>query len=138
MAWKVSRLLICTENRGTRKIPQVMKQNIVCHFKNWQHFCTYTTSVNFSWLLVTTESQLFQQKKKKQYKYNRWFYVMVTTESQLFQQKKKQYKYNRWFYVMVPTESQLFQQKKKTIHIQQVVLCHLYLVGLQIRQCFFF
>ena len=40
------RPLICTENRGTRKIPQVIKQNIVI-WKNWQQLCTYTTSVNF-------------------------------------------------------------------------------------------
>ena len=52
------RPVIYTENRGTRKIPQVIKQNIVT-WKNWQQLCTYTTSVNFPccWW------QLFQQKK---------------------------------------------------------------------------
>ena len=75
------RHLIYTESRGTRKIPQVIKQNILCHFKNWRQFCAYTTSVNFSWLLVTAEFKLFpqkkkQQNKKQQYKCNRWFYVI--------------------------------------------------------------
>ena len=77
------RHLIYTESRGTRKIPQVIKQNILCHFKNWRQFCAYTTSVNFSWLLVTTEFKLFPPKKK-------------TTK----QNKKQQYKCNRWFYVI--------------------------------------
>ena len=78
------RHLICTQNRGTRKIPQVIKQNILCHFKNWQQFCANTTSVNFSWLLATTEFKLpppppqkkNKTKKKQQYKCNRWFYVI--------------------------------------------------------------
>ena len=51
------RPLICTENRGTRKIPQVIKQNIVT-WKNWQQLSS------LSLLLVTTEFQLFQQKRK--------------------------------------------------------------------------
>ena len=78
------RHLIYTESRGTRKIPQVIKQNILCHFKNWRQFCAYTTSVNFSWLLVTTEFKLFPQKKNNKTKQN----------------KKQQYKCNRWFYVI--------------------------------------
>ena len=92
------RHLIYTESRGTRKIPQVIKQNILCHFKNWRQFCAYTTSVNFSWLLVTTEFKLFPQKRKQQNKI----------------------------------------KQKTTIKMQQVVLCHLYLMGLQIKQCIFF
>ena len=51
------RPLICTENRGRRKIPQIIKQNIVT-WKNWQQLCS------LSLLLVTTEFQHFQQKKK--------------------------------------------------------------------------
>ena len=39
--------------------------------------------------------------------------------------------------LLVTTEFQLFQQKKKKIEMQQVVLCHLYLVGLQMKQCIF-
>ena len=40
--------------------------------------------------------------------------------------------------LLLKAEFQLFQQKKrKTIQMQQVVLCHLYLVSLQIKQCIF-
>ena len=95
VAWKVGILFVQrAEVQG--KSLQVIKQNILCHFKNWRQFCAYTTSVNFSWLLVTTEFKLFPQKKK--------------------QNKTKQ---------------------KTTIQMQQVVLCHLYLMGLQIKQCIF-
>ena len=93
------RHLICTESRGTRKIPQVIKQNILCHFKNWQQFCAYTASFNFSWLLVTTEFKLFPQKKNN---------------------------------------NNNKTNNKTTKQMHQVVLCHLNLMGLQIKQCIFF
>ena len=64
VAWKVGILFVQrAEVQG--KSLQVIKQNILCHFKNWRQFCAYTTSVNFSWLLVTTESKLSPPPPKK-------------------------------------------------------------------------
>ena len=76
------RPLICTKNRGTRKIPQVIKQNIVT-YKNWQQLCTYTTSVNFPccWWQPSFNFSSKKKKTKKQYKCNRWFYVICISSA---------------------------------------------------------
>ena len=60
------RPLICTENRGTTKIPQAIKQNILCHLKNWQQLCTYTTSVNFPCCWWQPSFNFSSKKKNKQ------------------------------------------------------------------------
>ena len=67
------RPLISTENRGTRKIPQVIKQH--CHLKKMATIVYIYNTCQLSLLLVTTEFQLSSERKKR-YKCNRWFYVI--------------------------------------------------------------
>lgn len=59
LSWK-----FCSCNRMDETFSKLIETNIeqlwtwlFCYLKNWQQLCTYT-SVNFCWLLVTTEFQL--------------------------------------------------------------------------------
>ena len=80
------RPLICSENRGTRKIPQVIKKTL--SLEKTSNNCVHIQ--HQSTFLAADDNR-------------------VST----------------------------FPAKKKTIEMQKVVLCHLYLVGLQIKQCIF-
>ena len=55
------RPLISTENRGTRKIPQVIKQH--CHLKKMATIVYIYNTSQLSLLLVTTEFQLSSERK---------------------------------------------------------------------------
>lgn len=85
LSWK-----FCSCNRMDATFSKLIETNIeqlwtwlFCYLKNWQQLCTYT-SVNFCWLLVTTEFQLNNsataaniQVCSHEIHFNRWFGLQV-------------------------------------------------------------